>query len=429
MIKILHTADWHLGKKLPANKLLSNIHGFSRSRYNEFKKLLETIVDIAKDKDVDLVVIAGDIMDKEDTLSLQPDIQELLDKTLIELTVKLEIPVIVIGGNHDKPDYFARMKNSWTYLNTYLMIDAQYLKTLQETSILKRMKEFFGYTLTTKFNKTLAIYPIPYHIIKPLSHLSNNIEGSSMTEVIIGNTLSNLDEFLSALKKETSQLINQNVPVLLAGHFALDGFTGYNIDNELFNVNPNKLPISSYVALGHIHKPGIIAGYDNISYAGSILQVTEAEADQQKSVYIAYIDDNANLKDIETINLPHKKIRKVIIEDFSVIHNSTKLINILKDTLSRDEDLLSLQVPEKITTEVRKALTELVEEGYGIYTVKIKTYETQDYETEDNITPTKIPCMVICMLLKKYANDPIQRKAITKFKEKVEQHFNERCEC
>jgi exonuclease SbcD len=51
-MKILHTADWHLGKKL------DNI-----SRLEEQKEVLQEICDIADQQQVDVVIVAGDLFD------------------------------------------------------------------------------------------------------------------------------------------------------------------------------------------------------------------------------------------------------------------------------------------------------------------------------------------------------------------------------
>ena len=51
-MKILHTSDWHLGKKL---------EGYSR--IIEQKKFIDELIDIADEKEVDIVVVAGDIFD------------------------------------------------------------------------------------------------------------------------------------------------------------------------------------------------------------------------------------------------------------------------------------------------------------------------------------------------------------------------------
>lgn len=89
-MKILHTADWHLGKRLD-----------NLSRLEEQKLVMDEIVQIADEQNVDLVLIAGDLFD---TFNPSVEAVELFYKTLKRLAKNGECPVIAIGGNHDSPD-------------------------------------------------------------------------------------------------------------------------------------------------------------------------------------------------------------------------------------------------------------------------------------------------------------------------------------
>ncbi len=89
-MKILHTADWHLGKRLD---------GFSR--FEEQINVMNEIVEIANRENVDMVVIAGDLFD---TFNPAVEAVDLFYKTLKRLTNNAKRPVIAIAGNHDSPD-------------------------------------------------------------------------------------------------------------------------------------------------------------------------------------------------------------------------------------------------------------------------------------------------------------------------------------
>jgi len=88
-MKILHTADWHLGKRLD-----------SFSRIDEQILVMEEIVEIADQESVDLVIIAGDLFD-----AFNPGVEaiELFYRTIKRLTRNGMRPVIAIAGNHDSP--------------------------------------------------------------------------------------------------------------------------------------------------------------------------------------------------------------------------------------------------------------------------------------------------------------------------------------
>lgn len=86
-MKILHTADWHLGKKLDRFP-----------RIEEQVLVLEEIINIAEKEAVDLVIIAGDLFD-----NFNPSVEasDLFYKTLKKLANEGKRPVIAISGNHD----------------------------------------------------------------------------------------------------------------------------------------------------------------------------------------------------------------------------------------------------------------------------------------------------------------------------------------
>lgn len=89
-MKILHTADWHLGKRLDAF-----------SRFDEQRQVLDEICRIADDEDVDAVLVAGDLFD---TLHPTAEATELLYSTLCRLSANGTRAVVAIAGNHDSPE-------------------------------------------------------------------------------------------------------------------------------------------------------------------------------------------------------------------------------------------------------------------------------------------------------------------------------------
>ncbi|UCS95023.1 exonuclease SbcCD subunit D [Echinicola marina] len=93
MLKILHSADWHLGKRLQ-----------EYSRLPEQELVLEEIIQIADREDVDLVLLAGDIFD---TFNPSHEAVELLYKSLKRLSMDGQRPIIAISGNHDSTQFIS----------------------------------------------------------------------------------------------------------------------------------------------------------------------------------------------------------------------------------------------------------------------------------------------------------------------------------
>jgi len=89
-MKILHSSDWHLGKRL--NEF---------SRHDEQQVVMEEICNIAEAENVNAVVIAGDLFD---TYNPAAEAVDLFYKTLKRLSANGKRAVICIAGNHDSPE-------------------------------------------------------------------------------------------------------------------------------------------------------------------------------------------------------------------------------------------------------------------------------------------------------------------------------------
>jgi exonuclease SbcD len=87
-VRILHTADWHVGKALRG-----------RPRLDEHQAVLAELVTVADHHDVDVVVVAGDLFD---STSPPPEAERLVYRALLELAGD-QRQVIVVAGNHDSP--------------------------------------------------------------------------------------------------------------------------------------------------------------------------------------------------------------------------------------------------------------------------------------------------------------------------------------
>lgn len=89
-MKILHTADWHIGKRLD-----------NFSRMEEQRHVLSEICEIAEQENVDAVIVAGDLFDNFNPSS---EATELLYSTLHRLSANGSRAVVAIAGNHDSPE-------------------------------------------------------------------------------------------------------------------------------------------------------------------------------------------------------------------------------------------------------------------------------------------------------------------------------------
>lgn len=88
MIRILHTADWHVGQTL---------RGFSRE--HEHRKVFGRLEEIVVERNVDALVVAGDVFDSQNPSG---EAQQLLYNALVRLSrAQPRMTVVIVAGNHD----------------------------------------------------------------------------------------------------------------------------------------------------------------------------------------------------------------------------------------------------------------------------------------------------------------------------------------
>lgn len=278
MLKILHTADWHLGKRLQ-----------EFSRIEEQKLVLAEICEIADREDVDLVLLAGDIFD---SFNPSHEAVELLYKTLRKLSKNGERPIIAIAGNHDSnqfieaPDPLARELGIFFY-STY-------------QNLIPRGRLDSGIEITASepgfMELRLPKFEFPIRII--LAPYANEVS----LKTYLGEE-NREAEFRKILGDKWANLADSNCDAsgvnLLIGHFY---FTkeGEPLEAEPESERPilhvggtqalftDNIPSQiQYAALGHLHRYHAVSkSQQPVVYSSSPLAYSFSEADQQKQVVL-----------------------------------------------------------------------------------------------------------------------------------------------
>lgn len=281
MIKILHTADWHLGKRLQ-----------EFSRLEEQKLVLEEIQEIADREDVDLILLAGDIYD---TFNPSHDAVELLYKTLRKLSKNGTRPIIAISGNHDSTQFveaadpLARDLGIFFYGKYQSIIPIGKLDSGIEIT---QSESGFVELILPQFDFPIRILLAPYANENSLK----TYLGEENREAEFRNILGEKWQYLA------DQYCDQRGVNLFVGHFF---FTkeGEKPEAEPESERPilhvggtqalftHLLPDQiQYAALGHLHRYHAV-GHDSIPvvYSSSPLAYSFSEADQQKQVVLVSV--------------------------------------------------------------------------------------------------------------------------------------------
>jgi exonuclease SbcD len=257
-MRILHTSDWHLGR------IFQNIHLTDDQAY-----VLEQIKGIARERAVDVIVVAGDIYDRAVP---PPEAVRLLDDTLYSILLDLKIPIIMIAGNHDSPDRLSFGSRLFNHHGLHLSGTLQYP---------------IGPTILSDSNGPVAFYAIPYSetaLVREKSGSQEIREHSDAMGVIV-----------NSLQATTPASARR---VICAHAFVQGGITqeserpiciggSGSVDTTLFDGFTCTL-------LGHLHRPQWFKE-STIHYSGSILPYSFSEADHTKSVSIIDIDATGKL--------------------------------------------------------------------------------------------------------------------------------------
>src|SRR5699024_5056905 len=128
-MKILHTADWHIGRRLNGTDLLSDqMH------------VLDQLIEYIKNEEIDLCVIAGDVFDRSNPSQAA---LELVNEYLYRINIGLGVPVLAISGNHDSR---SRLGYGSRWFETRIYNILKYIGVIPDTII----------------NDDLHVYMVPY---------------------------------------------------------------------------------------------------------------------------------------------------------------------------------------------------------------------------------------------------------------------------
>ncbi len=263
-MRILHTADWHIGRQFHNLSLLE-----------EQRHVLQQIIGLIEARRVDVVLVAGDVYDR----SVPPAAAvALLDEVLSRICLELGVPVIMIAGNHDGPERLAFGARHLSQAGLHIV---GHLTPEPEPILLG------------KPGHEVAFYAIPY------------ADPASVRQ-LFDNEVSSHDEAMAFL---TGRILEHNAgrsPCVLLSHCFLAGGDVSESERPLSIggaewVSPEHFKPFDYVALGHLHGRQFCAA-EHIRYAGSILKYSFSETRHHKSVTLVDLDDTG-VTQIEQVEL------------------------------------------------------------------------------------------------------------------------------
>lgn len=256
-MRILHTADWHLGRTLEG-----------RNRLPEQERFIDELVDIVDKEKVDVILMAGDAFD-----SVNPPAaaEQLFYESLARLSDKGRRPVVVIAGNHDHPDRISAAAN--------LVRDYEIILLGLPTATVQPIH-------VGTCHETMMLAALPYPSESRLAELLSE----SNEELLLREKY---DERIRGLFAAMSASFSPHTVNIAMSHIYVAG--GSISDSErpievggAYTVSAASLPKDAqYIALGHLHRPQNVKRASTIArYSGSPLAYSFSEAGYTKSVTV-----------------------------------------------------------------------------------------------------------------------------------------------
>ncbi len=258
-MRLLHTADWHVGKPLRG-----------RSRMEEYARALDEVAAVAIDRKVDAVLVAGDLFDSP---APPPEAEKLVYDFLARL-VPEKIAGVVIAGNHDHPRKLGALASLLEGLRIHVRPEVRPPAQGGVVAVPSRdgreeaRVAVLPFVPERKVGDACLVMDAEYNwyeayaarIEQILAWLVRDLDPSTVN-VILGHLLVSGSRFGTGERK------------LHLG--------------DIYGINPQQLPATvQYIGLGHLHRPQEVTAPSKTFYAGSLIELDFGEREQDKRVLV-----------------------------------------------------------------------------------------------------------------------------------------------
>ncbi len=277
-MKILHTADWHLGKKL-----------YKQDLQEEQELFLKWLIAHIEQEKIDILLVSGDIFD----LANPPtEARTLYYWFLSQLVNKCKI--IITGGNHDS---------------------AQMLDAPKELLDLLTIKVIGG--ARNSLEEELLVYD--NIVIAAVPYLRDSDIRKAVEDETFEDRIENIRTGIRNHYEKLAEICEEKYPNFLKiamGHLFAAGAETSESEREIQIGNLAGIDSKtfsktfSYVALGHIHRPQWVEK-GRVRYSGSPIALSFSEREDRKIVVQLDIEDG-KIQNISEVEVPRFRTLKLI---------------------------------------------------------------------------------------------------------------------
>ncbi|MDR3367290.1 MAG: exonuclease subunit SbcD, partial [Prevotellaceae bacterium] len=279
MLRILHTADWHLGQ---------NFFGYDRTEEQEH--FLAWLSDQIKARDVDVLIVAGDVFDVSNPSAASLRMFYRFIRRVTDASPHLQL--VVVAGNHDSAARLEAPVPLLQELNTTVKgFVHKYEGEIDYDDLIVGLKNKAGET------EALCL-AVPY--LRQGDYPVVETEGNPYAEGVKA-LYRQLTEHVSKLKTPEQAIIAVGHLQATGSEIAEKDYSERTVIGGLECVSPESFPPEiAYTALGHIHKAQRVSGKENIRYAGSPVPMSFAEKHYHHGVVEVVLADG-KLQSVENV--------------------------------------------------------------------------------------------------------------------------------
>jgi len=279
-MRVLHTADWHLGKKLEQCE-----------RTEEHQFFLDWLIDELTHNCIEVLIIAGDIFDTGNPSNVA---LEQYYNFLWRVKGTCCREMIIIGGNHDSISTLNAPKELLKFFNIHVV-----------GGVPEDINQQIIPVKNVEGKVELVVCAIPFLRDRDV-RLSVAGETAQAREARIKEGIC---AHYNRFKTEIVSYKEQRIPVIATGHLFAAGSSTSESEKEIHVGNLGQIcgdqfpEEFNYVALGHIHRPQIVNKMSHVRYSGSPIPLSFSETDDDKQVLILDFE-GGGLQQITELKVP-----------------------------------------------------------------------------------------------------------------------------
>ncbi|MEZ8385844.1 exonuclease subunit SbcD [Vibrio splendidus] len=265
-MKILHTSDWHLGQNF-----------YNKSRKNEHERFLQWLLEQVTEHDIDAVIVAGDIFDTSTPPSYA---REMYNKFVVDSN-KIGCQLVLLGGNHDSVSVLKETQQLLKYMGADVIPNTNEDHATQVVELKGKNGDVEALVCAIPFIR-------PRDVLTSQAGVTGVERQKQLGDAIKQHYQSVYD---AAVEKRATFENSEHMPIIATGHLTAMGVQQSDSVRDIYVGNldgfaADGFPDADYIALGHIHRPQVVAKREYIRYCGSPIPLSFDELKSQKQVCV-----------------------------------------------------------------------------------------------------------------------------------------------